>query len=79
MTRLELALINLAEVASTELHRKRDSQGFNELQRDAKEAGEVGGAARRDIEKRLQEPAVSSANKATLTAERQPKLFPDPE
>jgi hypothetical protein len=43
MTRLELALINLAEVASTELHRERDSKGFNELQRDAKEqAGSVG-------------------------------------
>jgi hypothetical protein len=43
MTRLELTLINLAEVASTELHRERDFKGFNELQRDAKEqAGSVG-------------------------------------
>jgi DNA-damage-inducible protein D len=76
MTRLELALINLAEVAATDFHRTRDSQGFGELQRDAKEAGEVGGAARRDIEARRGGPVVSSENRQTLT-DRQPRLFPE--
>ncbi len=75
MTRLELALINLAEVAATDLHRTRDSQGFGELRRDTREAGEVGGAARRDIEARRGAPVVSSDNRETLT-DRQPKLFP---
>jgi len=75
MTRLELALINLAEVTATDFHRTRDSQGFGELRRDAGEAGEVGGAARKDIEARRGIPVVSSENRATLT-DRQPKLFP---
>jgi DNA-damage-inducible protein D len=75
MTRLELALINLAEVASTELHRTRDSQGLSELQRDAKEAGRIGGNARRDVEETLGRPVVSSENRTTLT-DRQPKFSP---
>jgi DNA-damage-inducible protein D len=79
MTRLELALINLAEVASTELHREHDSKRFNELQRDAKDAGRIGGNARRDVEATLGRPVVSSENHETLTAERQLKLFLDPE
>ncbi len=79
MTRLELALINLAEVTSTELHRERDSQGFYELQRDTRDAGRIGGNACRDVEATLGRPVVSSENRETLTAERQPKLFPDSE
>ena len=79
MTRLELALINLAEVASTELHRERDSQGFGELQRDVKDAGKAGGAARRAVEEPLQRPVVSGENRETLTGERQPKLLPEAE
>jgi hypothetical protein len=74
MTRLELALINLAEVAATDLHRTRDSQGFGELRRDAREAGEVGGAARKDIEARRGMPVVSGENRVTLT-DQQPRLF----
>jgi DNA-damage-inducible protein D len=45
-----------------ELHQAHDSQGFDELHQDAHEAGEVGGAARRDVEARTQRPVVSSEN-----------------
>jgi hypothetical protein len=76
MTRLELALINLAEGAATDLHRTRDSQGFGARRQDAREAGEVGGAACRDIEARRGMPVVSSENREPLT-DSQPQLFPD--
>lgn len=78
MTTLELALTILAEETAKELHQVRESQGFGELRRDTGEAGEVGGAARRDIEQRTGRPVVSSENYKTLTArERQPQLFDD--
>ena len=80
MTPLELALTSLAKVTAAELHQTRDAQGTAELQRDAQEAGEVGGAARRDIEQRLGRPVVSPTNYKQLRlerqAERQPSLFP---
>lgn len=76
MTPLELALTSLAEVTATEMHQDRDSQGFVELHRDAHEAGEVGGAARRDIEARLGRPVVSPTNYKQLRQERQRELQP---
>lgn len=66
MTRVELALSTLAEATAAELHQTRDSQGFEELRSDTQEAGEVGGAARRDIEARTGHPVVSSENYKTL-------------
>lgn len=83
MTIMELALSSLAEATATTLHQQRDSQGFGELQRDAHEAGEVGGAARRDVEARTGEPVVSPINYKQLQQERQrqlqPSLFETPE
>ena len=66
MTRVELALSTLAEATAAELHQTRDSQGYEELRSDAREAGEVGGAARRDIEARTGHPVVSAENYKTL-------------
>jgi DNA-damage-inducible protein D len=62
MTDLELALTMLGEATATTLHQDRDSQGMNELRRDAHEAGDVAGSARRDIEARTGKPVVSDAN-----------------
>lgn len=76
MTELELALINLAEVAATTFHRERDSQGFGELHRDATDAGKAGGGARAAVEAQLGRPVVSRENHKTLTS-RQPQLFLD--
>lgn len=66
MTRVELALNTLAEATAAELHQTRDSQGYESLRHDAHEAGEVGGAARRDIEARTGHPVVSGENHKTL-------------
>ena len=72
MTRVELALSTLAEATAAELHQTRDSQGYEALRGDAREAGEVGGAARRDIEARTGHPVVSAENYKTLRQGRTP-------
>ena len=69
MTTLELLLTGLAEETAKTLHQARDSQGMRALERDTHEAGEVGGAARRDIEQRSGQPVVSAENYRTLTAQ----------
>jgi hypothetical protein len=66
MTRVELALSTLAEATAAELHQTRDSQGYESLRSDTQEAGEVGGAARCDIEARTGHPVVSGENYKTL-------------
>lgn len=76
MTPLELVLASLAEVTATEMHQERDSQGFGALQHDAREAGQVGGSARRDIEARLGKPVVSPTNYKQLRQERRRELQP---
>lgn len=68
MTPLELALTILSETTATALHQAHDAQGMGALSSDAREAGEVGGAARRDVEARLGRPVVSAENHETLTA-----------
>lgn len=87
MTNIELALTSLSEATSIELHRDRDSQGFSELRRDAKDAGQAAGEARKIVEKTLGRSVVSSENflekksvksiskPATRQKQEQPTLF----
>lgn len=70
MTPIELALLSLSEASCIEFHRDRDSQGFPDLQRDAKDAGEIGGDARKLIEQRMQKSVVSSNNYLNNTSKR---------
>ena len=65
MTTLELLLTALTEETAATLHRARDTQGYPALADDAREAGEVGGATRRDIEACSGQPVVSGANYKT--------------
>ncbi|HEV8192818.1 MAG TPA: hypothetical protein VGP82_15240, partial [Ktedonobacterales bacterium] len=74
MSSLELALTILSEATATELHQVHDSHGIDELKIDAGEAGEVGGAARRDIEARTGRPVVSPENYKQLRQGRQREL-----
>lgn len=53
MSAMELALMTLAEVTTTELHKSHDSKGFNELESDAKTGGSIAGQTRENIEKQL--------------------------
>jgi len=61
-TRMELILSSLAEETATGLHQKNDSQGYDEIERDVREAGDTAADARRAVEQRLGEPVVSSQN-----------------
>lgn len=70
MTSLELALISLGEATSTVLHRNRESHGFDALHRDAQDAGQVAGRARRDVEQATGEAAVSAQNHLALSKTR---------
>lgn len=70
MTNLELVLASLGDATAIELHQGRDSQGFTSLQRDAREAGEVAGSTRKDIEARTGLPVVSSSNFLHLTTKK---------
>ena len=73
MTDLELILTMLGEETAKTLHQTRDTQGFDNLQVDAKEAGHVAGSTREDIERRTGQPVVSSDNYLHLTAAKKKK------
>ena len=51
MSAMELALMTLAEVTTTELHKSHNAKGFNELESDAKTGGSIAGQTRENIEK----------------------------
>jgi hypothetical protein len=74
MTDLELILTMLGEATATTLHRERESQGIPELQRDAREAGDVAGSTRKDIEARTGKKVVSPNNYLDLPKARQQQL-----
>jgi DNA-damage-inducible protein D len=52
MSDLELALLTLGETTAAILHRDRDSIGQEDLERDVRDAGEIAGLARQEIERR---------------------------
>ena len=62
MTDLELALTALGETMAVELHRQRDSRSFEQLERDAEEAGQIVSKLRGEIETRTGRPVVQPAN-----------------
>ena len=62
MDDIELILTMLGEATTTRFTRDRDSQKFPELKKDAEEGGDVAGATRKDIEKKLGTSVVSSDN-----------------
>jgi len=84
-TRMELILRALGEETATGLHQKNDSQGYEKIEQDVKEAGDTAADARHAVEQRLHEPVVSSQNfldqpkskrkKPQLPAPEQPTLF----
>jgi DNA-damage-inducible protein D len=79
MTDLELILTMLGEATATRLHQDRDTQGFEDLQGDAHEAGEVAGNTRRDIEQRTGTKVVSSENYLHLAGGKKKKELKQPE
>ena len=61
MTNMEIALNMLAEASATELSKQRNSQGFNQQKRVAKDGGSVAKAARTQLESKLGHKVISPA------------------
>lgn len=59
MTNIELALNTLAEVATTEISKQRNPQGFNESKQTAQAGGKIANNARKDLEKELGHSVVT--------------------
>ncbi|MEG1495713.1 MAG: hypothetical protein RR406_05435 [Bacilli bacterium] len=66
MTNTELALNNLAEVATKDLIDKHNPYGLSQNKRVANEGGQVARNARIDLEKRLGETVISSSNSKNI-------------
>lgn len=74
MTNIELALTNLGEATAVEFHKKNDSKDLNELKNDMSEAGNVISSAKKEIERKLERPIVTSDNYIELTEDNNLKL-----
>ena len=59
MTNIELALNTLAEVATTEISKQRNPQGFDESKQTAQAGGKIANNARKDLEKELGHSVVT--------------------
>ena len=64
MSAMELALMTLAEVTTTEIHKTNDSQGFEELRQDAQDGGEIASITRKNIEQKIGKSVLTSENAA---------------
>lgn len=74
MTNIELALTNLGEATAVEFHMKNDSKGLKELKNDMSESGTVINSAKKEIERKLERPIVTSDNYIELTEDNNLKL-----
>lgn len=70
MSAMELALMTLAEVTTTEIHKNNNSQGVNNLKKDAKQGGSIAGDTRKNIEKQLGKPVLTSENAKDFRTKR---------
>lgn len=66
MSAMELALITLAEVTTTEIHKTNDSRGLTKLKKDAKQGGDIAGVTRTNIEKQLGKSVITTENALTF-------------
>ena len=62
MSAMELALMTLAEVTTTEIHKTNDSHGVEELKQDAHDGGEIASITRKNIEAKIGKPVLTSQN-----------------
>lgn len=70
MSAMELALMTLAEVTTTELHKTNDSKGMPSLRIDAQDGGEIASVTRKNIEKKLGKSVVTKENALDFTNKR---------
>ncbi len=70
MNDLELIFSMLGERVSTEITRKEDAQGYVEVEDAATRGGRVAGSARKETEKELDRPVMSSENYLTKSEKK---------
>ena len=69
MGNLELAITNLAEVTSNEIHHTNHTYGVSNLKEDVAKAGKITGKARKEIEKEIGRKVANKINYEKLTSE----------
>ena len=74
MTNLELVLNMLAETTTTEITKNEDSHGFKECNNSVKKGGKIAGNTRKEIEKTLNKPIITSKNAKELHFNKKKKL-----
>jgi len=62
MDDFELIFSMLGERSTTEIHRLENSEGVQKLKQDAKRGGNIAGVARKELEKEIGRPVVSTEN-----------------
>ncbi len=62
MDDLELIFSMLGERATTEITQSKDSEGYNELEEDAKAGGKIAGGARKNLEEKTQRKVTTKEN-----------------
>lgn len=62
MSAMELALMTLAEVTTTEIHKTNNSHGLQKLKRDAEQGGSIAGTTRKNIELQLGKTIITPEN-----------------
>lgn len=62
MSPLELAILNVSEVAVRELHEQNDSRGFKDLRKDAIKGGEFGSKTMKNLEETMGRSIITSKN-----------------
>ena len=62
MNDIELILTMLGEATTTKFTKERNSQEFSKIKKDAHDGGDIAGATRKDIEKRLDTTIISKDN-----------------
>lgn len=73
MDDIELILTMLGEATTTRISQDRDSQGFPELKKDARDGGSVAGRTRKDIESKTGKRVSTKKNFLSLTKKRSTK------
>jgi DNA-damage-inducible protein D len=78
MTDLELIFSMLGERSTTEITKSKDTQGFNNLKKDASAGGKIAGDAKKALEKKTGK-AVSTSENYLIEPENRKKLKGEPD
>jgi hypothetical protein len=71
---MELILTMLGEETSKEIHKAKNSKGFDELHRDVKDAGKIAKKTRLEIEDKTGKKIVESENFHKLNTKKVRKI-----